>query len=87
MKNIILTIVAALAVNFSALAANIGTESGTSYTTSTWVNGASSSVGTWELSGDTGSRGTSPTINYAPSFSIADSSQGGRASIGTSAYT
>jgi hypothetical protein len=86
MKNIILTIIAALAVNFSALAANIGTESGTSYNTSTWVNGASSSVGTWELSGNSGSRGT-PAINYAPSFSIADSSQGGRASIGTSAFT
>ena len=87
MKNIILTIVAALAVNFSALAANIGTESGTSYTTSTWINGVTSSVGTWQLYGDSGSRGTSPTINYAPSFSIADSSQGGRASIGTSAFT
>ena len=84
MKNIILTIIAALAVNFSALAANIGTESGTSYTTSTWINGVSSSVGTWQLYGDSGSRGA---INYAPSFSIADSSQGGRASIGTSAFT
>jgi len=86
MKNIILTIVAALAVNFSVLAANIGTESGTSYTTSTWVNGASSSVGTWELYGDSGSRGN-PAINYSPSFSISDSSQGGRASIGSSAFT
>ena len=87
MKNIILTIIAALTVSFSALAANIGTESGTSYTTSTWINGASSSVGTWELFGDSGSRGTTPVINYAPSFSISDSPQGGRASIGSSAFT
>ena len=92
MKNIILTIIAVLTVSFSALAANIGTESGTSYTTSTWVNGASSSVGTWELFGDSGTRqvvnaGVTNTISYSPSFAISDSTQGGRASIGSSAFT
>lgn len=75
MKNIFLTIVAALAVNLSAHAANIGTESGTSYTTSTWVNGVSSSVGQWFLPADLGAK-----------FAIADSTQGGRPSIGSSAF-
>ena len=75
MKNIILTIVAALAVNFSALAANIGIESGTSYTTSTWVNGVSSSVGQWFLPADLGAK-----------YAIANSTQGGRTSIGDNAF-
>jgi len=75
MKNIVLTIVAALAVNFNALAANIGIESGTSYTTLTWLNGVSSSVGQWYLPGDLGAK-----------YAIADSTQGGRPSIGSNAF-
>jgi hypothetical protein len=75
MKKIILTIVSALAANLSALAANIGTESGTSYTTSTWVDGVSSSVGQWFLPADIGAK-----------YAILDSNQGGRPSIGNSAF-
>lgn len=51
MKNIILTIVAALAVNFSALAANIGVDTVSSYG-GTWSNGsdpASSPFSNWDL--------------------------------------
>jgi len=51
MKNIILTIVAALAVNFSALAANIGVDTISSYG-GTWSNGtdpASSPFSNWDL--------------------------------------
>jgi len=50
-KNIILTIVAALAVNFSALAANIGVDTISSYG-GTWSNGsdpASSPFSNWDL--------------------------------------
>ena len=51
MKNIVLTIVAALAVNFSALAANIGVDTVSSYG-GTWSNGsdpASSPFSNWDL--------------------------------------
>jgi hypothetical protein len=51
MKNIILTIVAALAVNLSALAANIGVDTVSSYG-GTWSNGsdpASSPFSNWDL--------------------------------------
>ena len=51
MKNIILTIVAALAVNFSALAANIGFDTVSSYG-GTWSSGsdpASSPFSNWDL--------------------------------------
>ena len=75
MKNIILTIVAALAVNFSALAATIGTTVGGDFTTATWSSGSTTSIGTWYLVQNPGS-----------SFSIGDSSQGGRLSIGGSSY-
>jgi hypothetical protein len=75
MKNIILTIVAALALNFTALAATVGTTTGADFTTSSWINNSTTSIGNWYLVQNPGS-----------SFSIGDSTEGGRPSIGTSAY-
>jgi hypothetical protein len=77
MKNITLTIVAALALalDFTALAATVGTTTGADFTTASWKNNSTTSIGNWYLVQNPGS-----------SFSIGDSSQGGRPSIGTSAY-
>lgn len=56
-------------------AAVLGVETGSNYAPGTWIEGASSSVGTWYF------------VNDTSAFSqIADSSQGGRTSIGTDAF-
>ena len=76
MKNIILTIVAALAVNFSALAANIGVDTISSYG-GTWGNTdpANSPFSNWDLwtSGNAGHYIGSPAAgmaNLGPSFAL-----------------
>ena len=56
-------------------AAVLGIESASNYTSATWTEGAGSSVGTWYFQNDT-----------AAVTQIADSSQGGRTSIGTDAF-
>lgn len=56
-------------------AAVLGVETGSNYTTGTWIEGASSSVGTWYFLNDTSA--------YSQ---IGDSSQGGRTSIGADAF-
>ena len=75
MKNTILTIVAALAVSFNASAANLGLESASSYTTATWSEGSGAGIGKWYFT-------------MAPSTvkGISDSAQGGRVSVGSSAF-
>jgi len=75
MKNIILTIVAALAVSFNAFAANLGLESASSYTTATWIEGSGAGIGKWYFTMD------SSTVK-----GISDSAQGGRVSVGSSAF-
>lgn len=57
------------------VASVLGTESGASYTTATWTNGAVGSIGTWYQVQNPGS-----------SLAIGDSSQGGRTSIGAQAF-
>ena len=56
-------------------AAVLGIESASNYTSATWTEGAGSNVGTWYFQNDT-----------AAVTQIADSSQGGRTSIGTDAF-
>jgi hypothetical protein len=56
-------------------AAVLGIESASNYTSATWTEGAGSSVGNWYFQNDT-----------AAVTQIADSSQGGRTSIGTDAF-
>ena len=73
MKNIILTIVTALAVSFNAFAANLGLESASSYTTATWIEGSGAGIGKWYFTMDTVK-------------GISDSEQGGRVSVGSSAF-
>ena len=75
MKNIILTIVTALAVSFNAFAANLGLESASSYTTATWIEGSGAGIGKWYFTMD------SSTVK-----GISDSEQGGRVSVGSSAF-
>lgn len=75
MKKILLSSIAAAALAASGYAAVLGTETGASYSTATWTNGASSTNGTWFLALDPGA-----------STAIGDSSTGGRTSIGASAF-
>ena len=75
MKNIILTIVAALAVSFNAFAANLGLESASSYTTATWIEGSGAGIGKWYF-----------TMGSSTVKGISDSAQGGRVSVGSSAF-
>lgn len=75
MKKIFLATVVAAALAASGYAAALGTETGASYSTATWTNGAVGTIGTWYLALDPGS-----------STAIGDSSQGGRTSIGSSAF-
>jgi len=56
-------------------AAVLGIEDASSYTTATWIEGAGTSVGTWYFQNDT-----------SAITQIGDSSQGGRTSIGASAF-
>ena len=56
-------------------AAVLGVETGSNYAPGTWIEGASSSVGTWYFQNDT-----------AAITQIGDSSQGGRTSIGADAF-
>jgi hypothetical protein len=56
-------------------AAVLGVETGSNYAPGTWIEGASSSVGTWYFVNDT-----------SAISQIGDSSQGGRTSIGTDAF-
>ena len=65
-----------LVVNFgTAFAATLGTTSGSDFTTASWTNSSSTSYGTFYHLANPGS-----------SFAIADSSQGGRTSIGPQAF-
>lgn len=57
------------------MASVLGTESGASWTTATWTNGAVGSIGTWYQ-----------VVNPGSSLAIGDSSQGGRTSIGAQAF-
>ena len=75
MKNTILTIVAALAVSFNASAANLGLESASSYTTATWSEGSGAGIGKWYF-----------TMEPSTVKGISDSAQGGRVSVGSSAF-
>ena len=76
MKKILLSslVAAAFAVGTS-FASVLGTETGASWTTATWTNGATSTLGNWFLVNAPGS-----------STAIGNSSQGGRTSIGASAF-
>jgi len=56
-------------------AAVLGIEDASSYTTATWIEGAGTSVGTWYFQNDT-----------SAITQISNSSQGGRTSIGASAF-
>ena len=56
-------------------AAVLGVETGSNYAPGTWIEGASSGVGTWYFQNDT-----------AAYSQIGDSSQGGRTSIGADAF-
>ena len=56
-------------------AAVLGTESGASWTTPTWTNGAVGTIGTWYQ-----------VVNPGASLAIGDSSTGGRTSIGAQAF-
>ena len=75
MKNIILTIVAALAVNFSALAANIGFDTVSSYG-GTWSSGsdpASSPFSNWDLwTTGTGTSASAGHLIGAPAAGMAN---------------
>jgi len=76
MKTILLSalVAAAFAVG-SSHASVLGTEAGASWTTATWTNNATSTLGNWFLVTPTGS-----------ATAIGDSSQGGRTSIGANAF-
>jgi len=75
MKKFLLSTVTAAAFAATSFASVIGTETGASYTTATWTNGSTSTLGNWFLVTGAGS-----------SSAIGDSSQGGRTSIGASAF-
>lgn len=75
MKKLFTLITLVVSVQFSSFAATLGTTTGTDFTTLTWSNGASTTIGTWFL-----------VQNGGSAFSIGDSSQGGRPTIGSSAF-
>lgn len=76
MKKILLSsLVAAALITGSSYASVLGTETGASWTTATWTNNATSTLGNWFLVTAAGS-----------STAIGDSSQGGRTSIGANAF-
>ena len=74
-KHLTLAILVTAAFANLGFASVLGTESGASWTSATWTNGAVGSIGTWYQVQAPGS-----------AFGIGDSSQGGRTSIGSQAF-
>ncbi|NBV76356.1 MAG: PEP-CTERM sorting domain-containing protein [Methylococcaceae bacterium] len=76
MKYIIIPLATALlAMNPPAWAANIGVESASAYSTATWLEASGSGIGKWYFS-----------LDATSVKGIGDSSQGGRVSVGSSAF-
>lgn len=75
MKTKLLSALFAAALAGSLHGAVLGTESGASWTTATWTNGAVGTIGTWYQ-----------VLNPGASLAIGDSSTGGRTSIGAQAF-
>ncbi len=74
-KHLILPLLLTVGLASPGFSSVLGTESGASWTTGTWTNGAAGSIGTWFQVQAPGS-----------AFAIGDSSQGGRTSIGSQAF-
>lgn len=75
MKKLLLPAAFVACLVSSAFSATEGVDSGTNYTTGTWSNGSSATIGTWYQ-----------VVNPGASLAIGDSSQGGRTSIGAQAF-